>query len=145
MDTHESLRQIGNLIKKQVNKDFDELGLTCSQSGVLMFILMNKNKRINQRNIEKEFNLTNPTINGILNRLEKKGLIKRVNDDIDKRVKNIIPLKKAEDFVEAVKIKKEKMEQNMLKEINKDELNIFYNVLEKMINNLKENLHERNI
>lgn len=145
MDTHENLRQIGNLIKKQVNKDFDELGLTCSQSGVLMFILMNKNKRINQRNIEKEFDLTNPTINGILNRLEKKGLIKRINDNIDKRVKNIIPLKKAEEFIETVKAKKEKMEQNMLRDINKDELNIFYNVLEKMINNLKENLYERNI
>lgn len=145
MDTHENLRQIGNLIKKQVNKDFDELGLTCSQSGVLMFILMNKNKRINQRNIEKEFDLTNPTINGILNRLEKKGLIKRINDNIDKRVKNIIPLKKAEEFIETVKAKKEKMEQNMLRDINKDELNIFYNVLEKMINNLKENLYEKNI
>lgn len=137
MDTHESLRQICNLIKKHFNKDFEKLGLTFSQSGVLIFILTNKHKEINQRDIEKEFDLTNPTVNGILNRLETKGLIKRINNENDKRVKNIIPLQKAEEFLEVVNQKKRKLENNMLQNIPPEELNVFYNVLQKINNNLK--------
>lgn len=145
MNTHENLRQIANLIKKQVNKNFEELGLTFSQSGILMFIIMNKDKKINQRDIEKEFDLTNPTVNGILNRLENKGLIKRISDKTDKRVKNIIPLDKSENFMELVCKKKENIENNMLKNISKEEMNTFYNVLEKIMINLKENENEGNI
>lgn len=145
MNTHENLKQIGNLIKKQVNQDFEELGLTFSQSGILMYILLNKNNKINQRDIENEFDLSNPTINGILNRLENKGLVKRIINDTDKRVKHIIPLKKAENFIELVKQKKETLENNMTKNINEEELKTFNIVLEKMLKNIKENTNERNI
>lgn len=145
MNIHENLRQIGNLIKKQVNKDFESLGLTCAQAGILMFILINKDKNINQRVIEKEFNLSNPTVNGVLNRLESKSLIKRINSDTDKRIKNIVPLKKAEDFMEQVKNKKEELESSMIKNISTDELNTFCNVLKKVSYNLKENKNEGNI
>jgi len=145
MNTHENLKQIGNLIKKQVNQDFEELGLTFSQSGILMYILLNKNNKINQRDIENEFDLSNPTINGILNRLENKGLVKRIINDTDKRVKHIIPLKKAENFIELVKQKKETLENNITKNINEEELKTFNIVLEKMLKNIKENTNERNI
>lgn len=110
-----------------------------------MYILFNKDKQINQREIEKKFNLSNPTVNGILNRLENKGLIKRISDEKDKRVKNIIALKETENFIEQIKIKKDQIETVMLNDIKKENLDIFYNVLEKMIYNLKEDLNERNI
>lgn len=145
MNIHENLRQISNLIKKHVNQNFEELGLTFSQSGILMYILLNKNNNINQRDIENEFKLSNPTVNGILNRLENKGLVRRVIDDTDKRVKHIIPLKKSEKFMEIVKQKRENLENNMIKNINNDELITFNLVLEKMIKNIKESTYERNI
>lgn len=145
MNIHENLRQIGNLIKKYVNQDFEELGLTCSQSGILLYILLNKNNKINQRDIENEFELSNPTVNGILNRLESKGLVKRIIDDTDKRVKHIIPLKKSEKFMEIVKHKKEILENNMIKNIKDEELSTFNKVLEKMLKNIKESTYERNI
>jgi len=145
MNIHENLRQIGNLIKKYVNQDFEELGLTCSQSGILLYILLNKNNKINQRDIENEFELSNPTVNGILNRLESKGLVKRIIDDTDKRVKHIIPLKKSEKFMEIVKHKKEILENNMIKNIKDEELSTFNKVLEKMLKNIKERIYEKNI
>lgn len=145
MNIHENLRQIGNLIKKQVNQDFEKLGLTCSQSGILMYILLNKNNKINQRDIENEFKLSNPTVNGILNRLENKGLVRRIIDNTDKRVKHIIPLKKAEKFMGIVKQKRENLENNIIKNINQEELKIFNIVLEKMLKNIKESTNERNL
>ena len=145
MDFHENIKLIYKLIKKQIEKDTEELGLTCSQSGILIYILLNKETPVNQRDIEREFNLSNPTVNGILNRLEKKDFIKRIISLEDKRVKNIIPLKKAEEF--EIKLENFKNINNkiMIRNINEQELNLFYNVLEKIKNNLKENLDDRNI
>ena len=145
MNVHENLKHICDLIKKQFNKDLEDIGLTFSQSGILMFILINKDQKINQRDIEKEFGLSNPTVNGILNRLEDKRLVRRINDENDKRIKNIIPLAKAENFMNQVKEKKDNMEKNMLKNIKQEEIDIFCNILEKITINLKEETNERNI
>ena len=140
MDIHESLRQLCNLMKKQINADLEKDNLTFSQTTILMFIIMNKDKKINQRIIEQEFNLSNPTVTGILNRLEKKDFIKRINDISDKRRKNIIPNKKAYEFIKTLEIKKQQMEENMLKDISKDEKDILFNILEKINKNLKEKI-----
>ena len=142
MNIHEHMRQIVNLMKSSINKDLDALGITFSQSGVLLFLCMNKDKKINQRHIEKEFNLTNPTVNGILNRLESNGFIKRLSDTNDRRIKNIVLLEKAEDFIELIKIKKDNLEHSMLKGINEKDLNIFNSVLKQISYNLKENSDE---
>lgn len=145
MNIQDDIRIIGNLVKRKINKEYENLDLTCSQAKILTFILINKDKEINQRDLEKHFNLTNPTINGILNRLENKGFIKRVCNNKDRRVKNIIPLKRAIEFEKIVKTKLEDLEKNILQNIKEEEMNIFNNVLNKIINNLKESLDERNI
>ena len=140
MKIHEKFKQICNLIKKQINDSLEKYDLTFSQSNILMFILLNKDKKINQRQIEHEFNLSNPTVNGILNRLENKRFIKRSIDEKDKRIKYIIPLQKSYEFMENVKKTKEKMEINMLKNINEEELATLDIILEKININLKEEI-----
>lgn len=145
MNIHESLRQLGNLMTKQINDSLEQFDLTCAQSNILLFILLNKDKKVNQRQIEQKFSLSNPTVNGILNRLENKQLIKRSSDFEDKRIKNIIPLPKAYDFMETIKESKNKIENSMLKDITEEELKVLYKVIDKMNKNLKEKEHERNI
>lgn len=145
MKIHESLRQLGNLMTKQINLNLEKFDLTFAQSSILLYVMINKDKKINQRQIEQEFSLSNPTVNGILNRLEKKNLIKRINDEKDKRIKNIVPLSLAYDFIETIKETKENIEKIMIRNITNNELNTFLNVIEKMEKNIKENAYERNI
>lgn len=145
MNIHESLRQLGNLMTKHINTNLEKYDLTFAQSSILMYVLLNQDKKINQRQIEVEFSLSNPTVNGILNRLESKNLVKRENDEFDKRIKNIIPLSEAFLFFESIKETKEKMEMSMLKGISNEELETLLKVIEKMNKNLKENINERNI
>lgn len=145
MNIHENLRQLGNLMTKHINNNLEKYDLTFAQSSILMYVLLNQDKKINQRQIEVEFSLSNPTVNGILNRLESKNLVKRENDEFDKRIKNIIPLSEAFLFFESIKETKEKMEMSMLKGISNEELETLLKVIEKMNKNLKENINERNI
>ncbi len=138
LDINENFKIIGNLIKKKLDKKVHKFELTSTQSGILIFILLNYKNNINQRDIEKFFDLSNPTVNGILNRLQSKDFIKRVTNNEDKRSKNIIPLEKAFKFQKEIEEEKDSMKKNMLSNIKEEDLNIFYSVLEKIKSNLKE-------
>ena len=47
-----------------------------------------------QKDIEEHFHISNPTVTGILNRLEQKGFIERKQSLKDKRVRTIVLTKK---------------------------------------------------
>ena len=71
------------------NKDFKRFNLTSSQGEVLFSLFRSDEQEINQRNIESRLQLSNPTVTGILNRLEEKGFIKRVSSANDRRYKHV--------------------------------------------------------
>lgn len=71
---------INNIFEYNCNKNLAKLNLTRSQMDVIIFIHLNSQKNIetNQIDIEKHFNLKNPTVTGIINRLEEKELLTRL-------------------------------------------------------------------
>lgn len=82
-------RSISNSIDKRFNQQLKSLGLTKSQLDVLFILSKNKDKEIIQRDIENYFHISNPTVTGILNRLEQKGYIVREQSKKDKRIHHI--------------------------------------------------------
>ncbi len=131
------LKKIFQTMEKNLNKELEIIDLTSMQAHVLIYLYKNKNNIINQRDIEREFELTNPTVNGILNRLENKGFIKRVVSHIDARNKVISLTDKSVLLINNMKKSAEKMESKMTLGINKDELDIFYRVIKKMFDNVQ--------
>lgn len=85
------LKQTHILHSQRINEELKQYDLTMAQLNVLIQVAKanEKNVLINQRDIEKELHLTNPTVTGLMKRLEMKGLIKRVENDKDKRIKNL--------------------------------------------------------
>ena len=55
-----------------------------------------------QRDIEEHFHISNPTVTGILNRLEQKGFIERKLNQKDKRVRAIVLTQKEQDLHEDI-------------------------------------------
>ena len=131
------LKKIFQTMEKILNKELEIIDLTSMQAHVLIYLYKNKNNIINQRDIEREFELTNPTVNGILNRLENKGFIKRVVSHIDARNKVISLTDKSVLLINNMKKSAEKMESKMTLGINKDELDIFFFFLKKMFDNVQ--------
>ena len=87
--------RLNNALIKQKNRRMAEYGLTSIQADVLVFILMNYEKReVNQLDVQAVFKLTNPTVSGIVDRLEEKGFIKRVRSEKDARFRSLVPLPK---------------------------------------------------
>lgn len=111
-------KRIGYLIKQvflsnqaKLNAMFAEFDLTGAQVFTLIFLFKahERNQTVYQKDIEKEMDISNPTVTGILNRLEGKGLIQRVASHRDARAKSIIVTTKA---LELDKILRKKFLEN---------------------------------
>ena len=93
MDEHKKLGQkikiISNTFSRAVNCATADLGLTGPQSFILGFLLVHRDDPPCQHDIETKFNLKHPTVTGILQRLEEKGMVTFSPDENDKRMKRI--------------------------------------------------------
>ena len=69
------IKQINNGYEKEFNRQLKNIGITASQCEVLDYLLSGSKEEVTQRDIEKALNLRNPTVTGLLKRLDEKGFI----------------------------------------------------------------------
>lgn len=133
------IKNISVYIEQNCNKDLLDLNLTRAQIGVLIYIYAKCEEgiEVNQIDIEKEFNLKNPTVTGILNRLQDKDFIKRVPSEKDKRFKKIIITENTEKIVINGKNKIEELEKNLLSSLTDNERDELQRILSKIIDKIK--------
>lgn len=65
---------IGKMQRVQADRELEKLGLTSVQMEVLMYLLKREHEgcEVTARELERRFRVSNPTMSGILKRLEKK-------------------------------------------------------------------------
>ena len=80
-----------NMLDSMANRDFRKWDLTSSQYAIITYLFDHKSVETMQRDLEQTFSLKNPTVTGLLNLLESKGMIQRVTNPKDRR-SNIIKL-----------------------------------------------------
>lgn len=68
-------KKINDRLEKRANTMFSALGLTLSQTHVLLFLGEAKNKSLTQKELEVLTQVSHPTINGIVTRLENNGFV----------------------------------------------------------------------
>ena len=131
------IKRISDYMGKSCNNDLSQINMTRSQMGTLIYLhkCKNKNIEVNQVDIEKEFKLKNPTVTGILNRLEDKGYIMRVSSNKDKRYKKIELTSSGVEIVENGKSKAEKLEDELVSNLSQSEKEKLRELLIKMVEN----------
>ena len=83
------IKQLDNGMEQQCNRRMAPLDITASQMEVLTFLHMHEDKEIHQIDVERHLHCSNPTITGIVQRLEAKGYVERIADQKDKRFKQL--------------------------------------------------------
>lgn len=111
---------------------------TITQIRIIEYILKNNNKDIYQKDLENILNLRRATVSGVLQTMEKNGLIERTTSNDDSRTKKIILNSSAKEMFLKGEERIKMIEEKALKGISKEELSIFLNVLDKMRNNINE-------
>ncbi|MFC2584463.1 MAG: MarR family winged helix-turn-helix transcriptional regulator [Lachnoanaerobaculum saburreum] len=126
------IKQIHDIMEKNANNVLREEKLTVSQSGVLSILGEKEGKIATFKELEKEFGVSQPTMVGILNRLEQKGLVEFLDDSEDKRIRKAHLTKKGEDKCKEGYKHMKVAEELLLKGLSDDEINEFNKLLLKV-------------
>lgn len=108
---------------------------TPTQLQIIEYIL-NAKTDVYQKDLESILNLRRATVSGVLQTMEKNGLIKRDASDNDARVKRIILNLKTKELFLKHKNKIEELEQLAIQNISAADLEVFSSVLETMKQNI---------
>lgn len=129
------LKQANLLHQMQLNQIFKEFDLTASQTFSLIYLFEAKRaqKEVNQKDIEREMDVSNPTVTGILNRLEHKGLIERVECPSDARVRNIVVTEKALEIDKQLQIKFREAEEELIASLSEKEADELQRLLKQIL------------
>lgn len=131
-------KQINNVYEKEFNNRLKRLGITSSQCEVLDFLLQSSKDEVTQRDIERALNLKNPTVTGLLKRLDEKGFILSVPSGKDRRCKNIYLTEKAYDIQKRMEMERKKLDKMLTLGMTKKETDALYKMLNRVLYNIAE-------
>jgi MarR family transcriptional repressor of mepA len=135
-----ALRRITLEFMRQANRTFEQQGLTAPQAEALFFLMRRQchGKPAIQRDIEEALKLSNPTVSGTLDRLEKKGLVERRPDPENRRVNQIVPTKMALAIHEEMHRSRDELEGQLLSCLTGDERETLDRLLKKILASISE-------
>lgn len=129
------IKAISNEFKRFIDRQLGNDDGTGMHYGILHFI-QRQERDVYQRDIEKEFHIRRSTATGMLQLMEKKGLIRRESVDYDARLKKLIVTEKAIESTWAINQEAEKLELQIREGISEEDLDVFFKVLDKISKNI---------
>ena len=132
------IKKLDKVFTQNFDQELERVGLTFSQMRVLRFLEDNPNTKITQKDISKELDIQHSTTIGLLKRMQEKGLVTVVVDEDNRRCRNIFLTSKAEEISCEMERGRTIMEKRVVASFTEEEKEIFYRLLNKAIDNLKE-------
>ncbi len=132
------VKQINNIYEKELTHRLKILGITSSQCAVLNYLFRSNQEKVNQREIERQLNLKNPTVTGLLKRLDEKGFVFCVPSTKDKRCKNVYLTEKAYDIQKKMEADRRRLDKRLTIGMTKKEVEALRKGLEKVLYNISE-------
>lgn len=131
------IKQIHIAFETRCHKNLQRYNLTPSQMDILLYLKKHQEDTLTQRDLETGLTLKNPTVTGLLNRLEEKGFITREQNLNDKRSKFIKMTDKAERVLEDGYLYIQELDAKMLNGISEEEQEQLFKHIYKILDNLK--------
>ena len=126
-----------NQFKEQMNRLVDKIDLTTSQIHVLFYLRSRGDEDVIQKDIEEKFNLTNPTVTGIIKRLEAKGFVERTVSSKDGRSKSIHLTEKSIAASDEMKRALQEANKKVFEGFTEEELDVLEECFKRMLHNLE--------
>ena len=131
------ISKLSNKLRRKLDMLSSRKEFSGSQGRTLHFLLA-QTEDIFQKDIEEEYSIRPSTATELLKQMEKNGLIVREPVAYDNRLKKIVLTDKALLYQQQVVAELTALEETLVKDIAEDELKVFFNVIEKMMDNLSE-------
>jgi len=82
------LQAIRQILRRPVEAEVARVGLTVPQQSAMRVLI--ESGGLSLKNLSRELGLAHSTVSGIVDRLEKQGLVKRENDEADRRLSKVV-------------------------------------------------------
>ena len=131
-----SLLTLGDTFNKQVAESLTVHKISKPQFDVLYVISRSATKRETLTSLVQEHAFSKSNVSSILTRLEKRGLIRRVKDEHDKRITWLETTEQGEDFLAQIIPSYVKKIKDLLQAIPEEEKQKFFKYSENIRKNL---------
>lgn len=130
-------RLLHHAMQQGVDQALREMGvdLTSAQLDALICVAHGCGGPVNQRDIEEELHLSNPTVTGILKRMERKGFITRVVGSKDRRYREVRLTEKCVQLGERLHPSAEVMLERMFQGFTPQEFDTLNRMLLRLLDN----------
>ena len=141
-------RKIGHVIR-ELNGAFKKKFIICGTAAgldevtlmhgwIMGYLYHNQDKAIYQKTIESDFGIKRSTVTTILQLMEKKGYIRRAAVEVDARLKRIYLTDQGREIAVKTKAMIDDMENSVIEGIEDGQLEIFYEVAQKLVANMNQ-------
>lgn len=132
-----------HILSRQLKREMDfklaKYGITGVQSAMIGFIYDESRKKdVFAKDIEKNFDIRRASIAGMLQNMEKNGLIKRETVGDDARLRRIVLTQKALKIRKEVEKNIRKVEKQAMEGLTKEEVRKYVELTKKMSTNLEK-------
>lgn len=129
--------KLSNKLRRKLDMLSSRKEFSGSQGRTLHFLLA-QTEDVFQKDIEEEYSIRPSTATELLKQMEQNGLIIRKPVDYDNRLKKIVLTDKALLYRQQVIEDLTALEKTLTQDISETDLEIFFKVIEKMMDNLSE-------
>ena len=129
--------KLSNKLRRKLDTLSSREEFSGSQGRTLHFLLAQTDD-IFQQDIEEEYSIRPSTATELLKQMEKNGLIVREPVAYDNRLKKIVVTDKALLYKQQVVADLTALDETLVKGISEADLQVFFKVIEKMMDNLSE-------
>ena len=137
IDCGEYIHWISDVLEKRAELLLTKVGLTLSQMMVIESFLHSKDGYQTVQDIQNALHVAQPTASGLVKRMEKKGLLKRI-DSKDKREKVITLAEEGHAAITNARKGMISTESILLASLSEEESKQFHSLLDKVWNSLDE-------
>ena len=130
---------LSHKLKKRLDDTFHYLGITGVQSRVIYYILVHcQQGPVFQRDIERAFGLSRSTATGILQLMEKNGILRKESVASDARLKSLVPTQRAVELNDQVYACLQETDRLLTRGLSEGQVRLFQETAAKMLQNLRD-------
>ena len=135
------LAYTNNLIERRIARGGNNkyaMNISPIQVRIVKYLVKQNNKAILQKDMEYIFNIRRSTVSGVIKTMEKNNIIIRENVKDDNKSKEIKLTNEVYLRANELVRKLRELDLELLKDVNKEDLEVFMRVLKNIQDNLKE-------
>lgn len=131
------IKQISYQMRTHADTDLRKCDLTWSQAHLLRH-LTRAGGEMSQKQIEKEMEISHPTVVGLVQRLETKGFVESFTDEKDRRIKMVRLTEQAREHQHFMEERFREKEKLMTRGMSEEEVKELIRLLRKLHANLED-------